>query len=387
MDLGSINWLVLHKHHLTEESKTDDIVQIVDDMCGLHATSATTPYLSLFARTRSFHKDDLYNALYREKLLGRIRCMRNTIHILTREMTPAAMAATRDKAMDASRKFMESRGISRRQYEEVSESIAALLREKEMTASEIKKALGWDRDISAILYLMCDSAVLIRGRPVGSWRSRNHKYAIFEDYFPHMEPRRMGEREATIALVRMHLRTYGPAAVTDIAWWAGLGKTRVREALDDVGEDIEEIGVPDIKGRLCMFASDREVLDDQAVNNPVVNLLPVLDPYLMGYKQRERYLADEYYGYVFDRSGNATSTILIDGRVAGVWDIEEGEESTVKLFLFEGVPKKIRESIQVRAREIGRFIVEGDVSVGWCDSMVPLTRRTAGSMMSPLKGC
>jgi hypothetical protein len=387
MDLERINRLILRKQHLTEESKIDDIVQIADDLCGLHATSATTPYLSLFARTRSFNKDDLYNALYREKRLGRIRCMRNTIHILTREMISVALAATRDKAMDASRKFIESRGVSRRQYEEVSESIVGLLQEKEMTASEIKKALGRDGDISAILYLMCDSAVLIRGRPAGGWRSSNHKYALFEDYFPHMEPGKMGEREATVALVKKHVKSYGPAAVADIAWWAGLGKTRVREALDDMREDIQEIDVPDIKGRLCMFASDREALDDQAISKPVVNLLPVLDPYLMGYKQRERYLADEYYAYVFDRSGNGTSTILIDGRIVGIWDMEEDEEPTVKLFLFEEMPKKIRESIEARAREVGRFIVEGDVGVRWCDSMIPLTKRTAGSMMSPLKGC
>lgn len=387
MDLDRINRLVLRKHHLTEESKIDDIIQIADDLCGLHATSATTPYLSLFARTRSFRKDDLYYALYREKRLGRIRCMRNTIHILTRRMIPMALAATRDKAMNTSRKFIKSRGISRRQYQEISESIVTLLREKEMTASEIKKALGWDRDISAILYLMCDSAVIIRGRPVGSWRSRNHKYAIFRDYFPHMEPGKMGEREATVALVKEHVKSYGPAAVTDIAWWAGLGKTRVREALDDMGKDIEEIDVPDIKGSLCMYASDRELLEDQAARKPVVNLLPVLDPYLMGYKQRERYLADEYYGYVFDRSGNSTSTILMDGRVVGVWDMQEDEEPTAKLFLFEEVAKKIKERIEARAREVGQFIVEGDVGVRWCESMAPLTKRTAGSMMSPLKGC
>ena len=111
MDLGSVNRLVLRKHHLTEESKIDDIVQIADDLCGLHATSATTPYLSLFARTHSFHKDDLYNALYGEKRLGRIRCMRNTIHILTRKMIPVSRAATRDKAIDATRKLIDYRGV------------------------------------------------------------------------------------------------------------------------------------------------------------------------------------------------------------------------------------------------------------------------------------
>jgi hypothetical protein len=377
----------LRKHHLTEDSRIDDIVQIADDLCGLHATSATTPYLSLFARTLSFKKEDLDNALYRDKRLGRIRCMRNTIHLLTREMTPVVLAVTGPKAVDASRKFVESRGVSRRQYEEVADSIITLLREKEMTASEIKKALGWEGDISAILYLMCDSAVLIRGRPVGSWRSRNQRYALFKDYFPDIEPWKMGEEEATTALVRKHVKCYGPAAVSDIAWWAGLGMTRVREALDDIGDEIVEIEASDIKGRLCMLASDREELEGEMVEGPVVNLLPVLDPYLMGYKQRDRYLADEYYGYVFDRSGNATSTILINGRIVGVWDMGENGEPTVKLFLFEEVPGEKRQRIEIEARVTGRFIVDGEVDIRWCDSMVSMTERTAGSMMSPLKGC
>jgi len=35
----------------------------------------------------------------------------------------------------------------------------------------------------------------------------------------------------------------------------------------------------------------------------------------------------KYYGYVSDRSGNVTSTILVDGRVAGIWDLKEGGEN------------------------------------------------------------
>lgn len=135
------------------------------------------------------------------------------------------------------------------------------------------------------------------------------------------------------------------------------------------------------------MASDRGLLDDRALEKPVVNLLPVQDSYLMGYKRRERYLADEYYDYVFDRSGNAISVILIDGRVAGIWDTEEEGEPAVKLFLFEEAPKGIREEIQVKAGETGEFVVEGEVGVKWCESMLLLTKRTAGSMMSPLKGC
>jgi hypothetical protein len=34
----------MRKQHLTDDSKTDDIVQIVKDVSGLHATIPKTPY-------------------------------------------------------------------------------------------------------------------------------------------------------------------------------------------------------------------------------------------------------------------------------------------------------------------------------------------------------
>jgi len=37
------------------------------------------------------------------------------------------------------------------------------------------------------------------------------------------------------------------------------------------------------------------------------------------------------------------------------------------------------------AKKIGKFIVEREVQIKECDSMVPLTLRTAGGVMAPLK--
>ena len=88
----------------------------------------------------------------------------------------------------------------------------------------------------------------------------------------------------------------------------------------------------------------------------MVNLLPPLDPYLMGYKERERYLDNQHYNLVFDRSGNSTSTILVDGRVAGVWDFSDKPKPTVKVFLFHALEKKVLRVVESRARAIGKFI-------------------------------
>jgi len=43
--------------------------------------------------------------------------------------------------------------------------------------------------------------------------------------------------------------------------------------------------------------------------------------------------------------------------------------------------------IYLRAQDIGRFVADREVKIRECDSMIPLTRRTAGGVMSPLRGC
>jgi uncharacterized protein YcaQ len=52
------------------------------------------PYLSLFARVPGFSRDMLDEEMYVRKSLVRIRCMRNAMHILPRDMLPAAFVAT-----------------------------------------------------------------------------------------------------------------------------------------------------------------------------------------------------------------------------------------------------------------------------------------------------
>ena len=53
-NLDRINHFVLCRQHLSDDSRIDDIVQIVKDIGGLHATGPMGPYLSLFVRTKNF---------------------------------------------------------------------------------------------------------------------------------------------------------------------------------------------------------------------------------------------------------------------------------------------------------------------------------------------
>ena len=388
INLSSVNLFVLNKRHLTPASKGEDVVQVVKDVGGLHATNSTTPYLSLYARCSQFVKENLEVELYDKRSLGKVRCVRKTIYIQPKDRIPIVWKPTARQVIKESKGFMINRGVTKDMYDKLSMDILQMLQGREMAAAEIKATLKTDADVSSVLYFMCDQGLLIRGRPVKGWRDRRHRYALFDDYFPDLQLDKFEESEAITILVSLYLASYGPASEVDIAWWTGLGKTKVRQALKELEDQLVEVSIPEIgEGFFVLQADMKQVEAVKPPREPVISLLPYLDPYLMGYKQRERYLDQEHYDLVFDRSGNATSVILVDGKVIGVWDFEDSEEPLAKVFLFQEIGKILREEILVEAERLGEFIVEAEVKVKECDSMVPLTERTAGSMMSPLKGC
>lgn len=387
-DLRQVNRFVLEKHHLTDESKINHINQIIEDIGGLHATHPMSPYLSLFVRTRDFKREDLDEALYEERVLGKVRYARKTVYVIPKEWIPSVFSATRKMLDQRLGPYLEYLGLSRKDFIGISGSIMKTVAGKKMTTKEIKKELQVDQNISAVVNLMCDQGMLIRGNPAKGWRSNLHTYHLFQEYFLGMDLNAVDEAEAKKSMIKKYLASFGPVTVTDASWWSGLTKTEVKQALEDFKEEILYLKISGLEGSYIMLASDLKELESARVpDTPSVNFLPLLDPYLMGYKDRERYIPQKHYTKVFDRSGNVTSTILLDGTIIGVWDFSEEKMPTVKIFLFEKVGSTVSKEIHSHAEKIGKFISGNEVQIKECRSMVPLTERPMGGFMSPLKRC
>ena len=387
-DLRQVNRFVLEKHHLTRESRIDDILKVTEDIGGLHATHPISPYLSLFVRTLNFRRDDLDEILYEKRALGKIRYARKTVYVIPKGWIPGVFSATREMLEQRLGPYLEYLGLTQKDFTGISGSILKRVAGKRMTTKQIKKELQIDQNISAIVNLMCDQGMLIRGSPAKGWRSNLHTYHLFQEYFPGMDLNAVDVREAKKSMIERYLASFGPVAVGDASWWSGFTKTEVRNALEELKDKIICLKISGLEGSYIMLASDLEQLEStENPDKPSVNLLPVLDPYLMGYKNRERYLDKEHYAKIFDRSGNVTSAILFEGKITGVWDFSEEKIPGVKIFLFEKVEPPILKEIRSLAKKIGEFISEKNVQVRKCRSMVPLTERTMGGFMSPLKGC
>ncbi|MFX1508614.1 MAG: winged helix DNA-binding domain-containing protein [Promethearchaeota archaeon] len=382
LTLNDINNFLLYKQHLTELTRTQNLIELVKDIAGLHATIPMTPYLSLFARSDGFTKELLDEELYVKKHLGKIRSIRKTLYIFPQELIPVFHVATKRINEKQSKKALEHRGISLGTYQTISDSILEILRDKkeDMTALEIKKALHTKLNISYILYLMCDQKLIIRSRP--------RKYFLFKEYFPDLDIASLDEPKAYTQLIQYYLGAFGPVSEQDIIWWTGLGKTIIQSALTRIQDEVAEVEILDLDKNLLLLQSDIDLIEKTSsdLRENIVNLLPALDSYIMGYKERDRYfLSNNHSSFVFDRTGNATSIILSDGRIIGVWDVIKDDKPKVKFFLFKEPKDIIRDLIRQKAKKIGKFIYNTDVLITECDSMIPLNERTAGSFMSPLK--
>lgn len=196
----------------------------------------------------------------------------------------------------------------------------------------------------------------------------------------------MEEDDAVRFLAERYLRAHGPITMDDLVWWSGLGLRRLRPALRDLGDAVVTVEIDGAAGEYLVHADDIDLLSrsEQDGEPTVVSLLPELDPYPMSRKGRGMMLGPEQQPYTTDRSGNVTSLILVDGRVAGVWDVSESPRPTVRIHLFYKPPSQVLDLIQDRAKAVGQFWFEGEVPVRETAPMAPLTERRAGAVLSPL---
>jgi hypothetical protein len=155
IDLEKVNHFILRKQHLTEDTRGDSVLDVTGDIGRLHSTSTETPYLTLYARIDGFRREHLDEELYNRRRLGRIPCMRKNLYTLTEDMISVAHATTGREIQEYMRKYHEFRGVIPSDYDKLSASILDLLKDSEMNAREIKKALETLLDVSSVLLRMC----------------------------------------------------------------------------------------------------------------------------------------------------------------------------------------------------------------------------------------
>jgi hypothetical protein len=382
LDREHVLALMLHKQHLAASSATVGVTQVMDDLIGLHATDRLSPYLQLQARLRRFAPDQL-DALLDAGQAARLGCMRQTLFIESAVQVPLLLAATRALAARGHERFLAANGLEVGDYERLASRVAGALTGRALDARELQSEIGATRRLSPVLIVMCDQARIVRWKGAGGWRSGGQTYRLFEEALPTVGLDTWDETAAFRELVDRYVRRYGPVTVRDIAWWTGFGQGRVRAAVATL-PGLALAGMPGVDGELLIDEADLVGCQRGGFSAGEVSLLPVLDPFLQGYRDRERSLDPRHRPFVVDRGGNVTSVILVDGRVAGVWDLVEAPARELRLFFFEPPAAHTRCRVHGRAADVAELLTGGSAPVIEVDRMTTLTERRAGAVLSPL---
>src|ERR1700729_4177171 len=328
---------LVERHRLAVAA--DSVVDAGDAMIALHGTDPTAVYLSAWART-GCAAGDVDEAVYAERSLGRMLGMRRTMFVGPPGLVPMVQAACTDDVAKRLRRQLEKdlvtggvgdgdpggwltdvgRGVLRVLHaRDGGGASGAQLSEGEprlrtQLSVSLDKSYGGTFNVtSRVLTLLGAEGHLVRGHRRGGWLSGQFGWFAASTWLgtPADDVDGLDGGAARVELARRWLRSFGPAPVSDLQWWAGWtgGQTKAALAALPVAE-VDLDGQPGIA-----LADD---LEFPAAIAPVAALLPGLDPTPMGWQARDWFLG-QHRAALFDRTGNIGPTVWWGGRVVGGW--------------------------------------------------------------------
>jgi hypothetical protein len=381
MRASIVNSFLAHRQHLLPIARCTDVVQVTRDIVALHATDPVGPYLSLWARTADFRREALKDALYEQREMAKVLCMRDTLHVVPGDEIPFFFQAYASRRTSAERATVSALlvqagtcmegeagtvlvGLHRRVSDVLRARGPLTVRQISQAVPELQarvryavtKPYGGEFSIgSRLVPSMCALGLLIRARPRGTWRSNLYEYAPLSAWLPGVDLETVAPQEAQAWLVRRYLSTFGPVTRDDVQWWTGFSKGDTGEALRALGAGVVEVAIEGWGSGHLMLADDAERLREFAPpDTPYVFFLPGLDPFIMGYKDRRRFLAAEHRAKVFDRAGNAVPTVWANGRVVGGWG--QRKDGSVTYGLFEPMGDEERAVLEGKRQQLEGFL-------------------------------
>jgi hypothetical protein len=364
---------IARRHAIAPAHRVGDPVEATRAMTVLHATEAPSVYLSLLARVEGLTVGHVDRALYEDRSLVKQLAMRRTLFVFPRDLLPAAWgsASARVAAVQRARiardvvvgglaedgaAWLEAAcAAALDRLADGSELSARQLREEvPELAGRIDPAPGkrWGGEIPIaprVLTLLGVEGRIVRGHNAGHWRTARPQWTTMETWLGEL-PESAKEREGYAQLVGSWLRTFGPGTAADVQWWLGGTLTAVRQALADVAA----VQVSLEGGTTGWVLPDDPVLDGpEPPVEPWPALLPVLDPTVMGWKERSFYLGP-HGPLLFDTNGNAGTTAWWDGRVVGCW--VQDPEGAVVVEMLEDVGSAGRAALAAEAERLTAWL-------------------------------
>ena len=265
--------------------------------------------------------------------------MRVTIHLVSADdYWPLALAVRAARRAD----YLRVMKVEQDEVERAAARVRELLADGPLRREEMQKAIGVDNRVWYGVGLWLD---LVRVPPAGTWERR--KADLFTTAEQWLGPPKTDAAAGAELLVKRYLTGFGPAAVKDIATWAGLHPRAIAEVLSRLRVEVyrDESGAE-------LFDLPGEPLPSEDTPAPV-RFLPVWDATLLVHARQAQVLAEEDRPLVFNtKTPHSVGTFLVDGRVAGTWKEVKGR---VVYSPFKALSAAARVDVEAEAERLTEF--------------------------------
>jgi hypothetical protein len=341
------------RSHLVDAAPRTKLVDVVRDVCGIHAQVMGSAELAISARVEGVTQEDVRAELWERRSLAKTWTMRGTLHLHPADELPLWCAATRAVGPP----WHEQYGLDEAQGTELLDAIGdaldgrCLLREE--LADEVAKRTGdWTREWvgSGWGYIIGSAAAigkLCHGPPRGTKVTfvRTDQWIGWREVDP---------EEALGEAARRFLETYGPVGPRQFAKWFGMRAPEARP----------------------LFESLQEIEVKPSSTPGPLRLLPEYDCYVMGFREREHFVPEAVRERLKRHPKGrfegiaAVPTLLVDGLVAGLWRrAKRRKRLEIVVEPIRRLSREERASLQDEAKRIGTFLgVEPVLRVGRLDA-------------------
>ncbi|WP_030669256.1 winged helix DNA-binding domain-containing protein [Streptomyces rimosus] len=364
LDNRALNRATLARQLLLDRADLP-VLDAVGHLCGLQAQEPQEPFIGLWSRLRAFDPSSLSDLLTGRRVV-RTHLMRRTVHLVTADDALAWRARhdamLRQRAQGAYRRELD--GVD---FDELAAAGRAVMADGEpRSMPELARAVAdrWPEPGLRPLGEMLVAALIpmVQLPPRGVWRARaGARYLPLATWLgrdidppaarngidPDTPDTPDGPDPVGAALIRRYLAAYGPAASADLRAWCGLAG--LPAAVAAVREEL--ITFRDERGRELLDLPDAPRPDP---DTPApVRFLPAFDNAILGYQDRGRIIDDAHRGL----SVAGARVVLVDGRVAATWTVEDGTVTATPLRPFS---RAERTAVTEQGQELAAFLSEGE---------------------------
>lgn len=347
-----------------DRSQTD-LLQALQNVIAVYSTHPSGP-LSLRARVKTFEVAD-FEALDTQKKAIRIPAMRLSVHQIPQETARYLFAAAvPSKTSDFWQKRYWQRGVTNDDFLVWRKELLALTHYPQ-TAKELKQQITFpDEMLKFALNRMAFEGDLLR---IGAKNLRANIISYVkttawieawgENYFLEIS-----QEEALLWLAKEYFRVFAPARIQDFQWWVGITTAQAK----DIVARLDMVSLTD---DYYILLADFDAFEQFDFSRKLpITILPQWDSYLMGYAPngRRRLVTIEnqakVYGKIGATGGNAPGTIMIQGKVEGIWKHKfKGKVVQFEITLFSKLSTTIIQKIEAELQAIGQLLSAKDVVI------------------------